>query len=68
MGAGLHGENGGNPRVSLPLWKTYVLPRLTVGLDVLTLSNSEIRKLNQFHKKILKQIMHLHERTADTAV
>ena len=68
MGAGLHGENGGNPRVSLSLWNTYVLPRLTYGLDVLTLSNSEIQKLNQFHKKFLKQVMHLHERPADAAV
>ena len=42
----LHGENGGNPRVLLSLWNTYVLPRLTYGLDVLTLSNSEIQKLN----------------------
>ena len=54
MGAGLHGENGGNPRVSLSLWSTYVLPRLTYGLDVLTLSKSEVQKLNQFHKKFLK--------------
>ena len=68
MGAGLHGENGVNPRVSLSLWNTYVLPRLTYGLDFLTLSNSEIQKLNQFHKKILKQVIHLHERTADTVV
>ena len=68
MGAGHHGENGGDPRVSLSLWNTYVLPRLTYGLDVLTLSNSEIQKLNQFHKKFLKQVMHLHERTADAAV
>ena len=68
MGAGLHGENGGNPRVSLSLWSTYVLPRLTYGLDVLTLSKSEVQKLNQFHKKFLKQVMHLHERTADSAV
>ena len=68
MGAGLHGENGGNPRVSLSLWSAYVLPRLIYGLDVLKLSKSEIQKLNQFHKKILKQIMHLQERTADSAV
>ena len=65
MGTGLHGENGGNPRVSLSLWNTYVLPRLTYGLDVLT-SNSEIQKLSQFHQKFLKQVMHLHKRTADT--
>ena len=51
MGAGLHGENGGNPRVSLSFWTTYVLPLLTYGFDVLTLSNSEIQKLNQFHQK-----------------
>ena len=31
MGAGLHGENGGNPRVSLSPWNTYDLPRLTYG-------------------------------------
>ena len=68
MGASLHGENGGNPRVSLSLWNTYVLPRLTYGLDVLTLSYSEIQKLNQFHKKFLKQVIHLHKRTADMAV
>ena len=68
MGAGLHGENGGNPRVSLSLWNTYVLPRFTYGLDNLTLSNSKIEKLNQFHKNFLKQVMHLHEGTADTAV
>ena len=68
MGTGLHGENGGNPRVSLSLWSTYVLPRLTYGLDVLTLSKSEVQKLNQFHKKFLKQVMHLQERTAYSAV
>ena len=38
------------------------------GLDVFTLSNLEIQKLNQFPKTFLKQVMHLHERTAGTAV
>ena len=60
-------ENGGNPRVSLSLWSTYVLPCLTYGLDVMT-SKSEVQRLNQFHKKFLKQTMHLQERTADSAV
>ena len=55
MGAGLHGENGGNPRVSLSLWSAYVLPRLIYGLDMLKLSKSEIQKLNQFHKKSLNK-------------
>ena len=36
--------------------------------NVLTLSKSEVQKLNQFHKRFLKQVMHLQERTADSAV
>ena len=31
-------------------------------------SKSEVKKINQFHKKFLKQVMHLKERTADSAV
>ena len=42
--------------------------RSTYGLDALTLSKSEVQKLNQFHKKFLKQVMHLQERKADFAV
>ena len=67
MGAGLDGENAGNPRVSISLWSTYVLPRLAYGLDVLTLSKIEIQK-TQYHKWFLKQVMHLPERMADSAV
>ena len=40
-----------------------------MGVNVLTLSKSEVQKLNQFHKKFLKQVnMHLQERTANSAV
>ena len=63
-----HGENWGNPRVSISLWSTNVFPRLTYSLDVLSLSKIEIQKLNQYHKRFLKQVMHLPERTADSAV
>ena len=28
----------------------------------------KLKKLNQLHKKFLKQAMHIHERTADLAV
>ena len=57
MGVGLHGENGGNPRVSFSRWSTYVSPRLTYGLGVLILSKSEVQKLNQFHKKFLSGLL-----------
>ena len=65
MGAGLHGQNGVNPLVSFTMWNVFILPCLLYGLDVLTLFKSEIAKITQFHKKFLKQIMHLPDRTAD---
>ena len=46
----------------------FVLPCLLYGLDILTLIKTEISKINQSHKKFLKQIMHLPDRTADAAI
>ena len=54
--------------VSLSMLNVYILPCLLYGLDILTLTESEIAKINQFHKKFLKQIMHLPDRTADAAI
>ena len=68
MGAGLHGQNGVNPMVSLAMWNVFVLPCLLYGLDILTLIKTEISKINQSHKKFLKQIMHLPDRTANAAI
>ena len=50
------------------MWNVFILPCLLYGLDVLTLVKSDIAKITQFHKKFLKQIMHLPDRTADAAV
>ena len=68
MGAGLYRQNGVNPMVSLTMWNVFVLPCLLYGLDILTLIKTEISKINQSHKKFLKQIMHLPDRTADAAI
>ena len=65
MGAGLHGQNGVNPMVSLTMWNVFILPCLVYALDILILIKTEISKINQSHKKFLKQIMHLPDKTAD---
>ena len=36
MGAGLHGENWGNPRVSLSLWSTYATYELPKNMHEVT--------------------------------
>ena len=54
-------------RETNPKYEISVLPCLLYGRDILTLTKSDIAKINQFHKKFIKQIMHLPDRTADAA-
>jgi hypothetical protein len=67
MGAGLHGLNGVNPKVSIHLVQTYVTPRLLYGLEILSLTLGDIRNLELYFKKLLRQIQHLSDRTANAA-
>ncbi|VDI77462.1 Hypothetical predicted protein [Mytilus galloprovincialis] len=67
MGAGLHGLNGVNPKVSVHLIQIYVIPRLLYGLDVISLSNTDIQKMELFFRQLLKQIQHLPKRTSIAA-
>ena len=65
MGAGLHGLSGLNPRASINLINCYVTPRLLYGLDVIQLSAIDVKNLNEYFNKLIKQIQHLPERTAN---
>ena len=65
MGAGLHGLSGLNPRASIPLINCYGIPRLLYGLDVIQLYAIDVKNLNVYFNKLIKQIQHLPERTAN---
>jgi hypothetical protein len=68
MGAGLHGLHGLSPQVSLKILNTYVLPRLTFGLETLVLSKTDSTKLERIHVKYLKALQGLPDSTATNAV
>ena len=68
MGAGFHGYNGINPKVSIRLWNVYIKPRMLYGLESQILKKKDVTVINQYHKTLLKQLMHLPKRTADAAV
>jgi 5'-3' exonuclease len=67
MGAGLHGLNGVNPKVAIHLIQIYVMPRLLYGLEITSLRQNEMQKLESYLKKLLKQVQNLPERTANEA-
>ena len=59
MSAGLHGDNGLDPVTSISIMKTYILPILIYSLEVLQPRNSNIHKLEQFQKSLIKRILSL---------
>jgi hypothetical protein len=65
MGAGLHGLSGLNPRASIHLINCYVIPRRLYRLDVIQLSAIDVKNLNVYFNKLIKQIQHPPERTAN---
>ena len=67
MGAGLHGLNGVNPKVAIHLIQIYVMPRLLYGLEITSLRQNEMQKLESYLKKLIKQVQNLPERTANEA-
>ena len=59
MSAGFHGENGYDPETSLHLLRTYILPILTYGLELILPSSKGLSKLDPFFKQLLKRILSL---------
>ena len=69
MGVGLHSLNSVSPKVTRKIWATYVLPRLTYGLECLCLiSTTEKRKLEDFYGLNLRAIQHFPKATANAAI
>ena len=62
MGAGLHSGNGLKQSVG----GKYVVPRFTYGLEVLVLKAGDIKSLEQFQRKSLKQLQSIPERAQNS--
>ena len=56
MSSGMHGHNGLDPETNLHLVKTYLLPVLLYGLELVLPCKTLKNKLETYHKKMLKQI------------
>lgn len=68
MGVGFHGSNGLPILVSVRLYQTYVLPRLTSGLEAVLLNKSSLETLEKFHRSTLRMIQNFPIRVAKEAI
>lgn len=65
---GFHGYSGSGPEVAIFQYNLYIIPIMMYGLEVLTLSRSEIDTISQYHRECLRYIMHLPPSTAIPAI
>jgi hypothetical protein len=68
MGVGLHGKNGLDPASSMSLIKSYVLPRLTYGLNAMVIKRSQQDHLSTYYRTLLRQVQGLPQNTSSDAV
>lgn len=68
MGAGLHGKGGLDPETAISIFRSYVLPVLTYGLEIVLPSGKTLTMLQQYYKKLLKQILSMAMNVADPAI
>ena len=68
MGTGYHGGNGISPAYTIAVYRTYVLPRLMFGLEGIVLKDKQVRWLDEFHRKTLRELQTLPPRTAKCAI
>ena len=68
LGAGLHGHNGLNPRASIKVISTYVLPRLLYGLEATVVSKGEIDQMETFYRGLLRTVQGLPVKVANQSV
>jgi hypothetical protein len=67
MGADMHGINGIKPTVSLQMWEIFAKPRMLFGLETITLSTEDFKKLESYQTKLVKQLQGLADRAANVA-
>jgi hypothetical protein len=67
MGTGLHGTNGVDASTSYKVYRTYVLPRMLYGLEVVHLKKGDINKIETAHRELLRMFQSLPPRTANAA-
>ena len=68
INTGLHGTNGLNPKTSYVINRAYVILRLLYGLEIISLTRTQIQQLERYHLNTLRQIQSLPKRTASSAV
>lgn len=68
FGCGFHGRNGLDPESLLHIYKTYIIPVLLYGMELLVPHSKPLEQLELFHKRTLKQILSLPTSCPDPAV
>lgn len=68
MGAGLYGLNGVGAEIAVLQYNIYVIPTMLYALEALVLSDTEMGRMSNYHRKNLRAIQHFPKSTAIPAI
>jgi hypothetical protein len=68
MSSGMHSQSGLNPASCHHIWKVYVLPVLTYGLEIFNLNQGDTQSLKSFQTKTFRQLLGLPNNTPSCAL
>jgi hypothetical protein len=68
FGGGFHDNNGLDPETLIHLLNTYITPVLMYGMELIIPKTTALEQLEQYQKKLLKQLLSLPPNTPDPAV
>ena len=68
LGAGMYGMQGLHPKTTLKLIMSYIIPTLTYGLEVLSITSQNLQKLEVFFRNLLRRTQNLPKETASCAL
>jgi hypothetical protein len=49
LGSGLHARQGMSPIIALTIWRTYVIPKLLYGIEIMTYTKTDVQKLERYN-------------------
>lgn len=68
LGAGFHGNTGLDQKSKAVIWTIHIVPRMIYGIETTPYCDTDLKKLDSYQVKALKQIQHLPDRAPNAAI
>ena len=68
VGSGMHGKSGIFPEITIQMWNTFSHSTNLHVIEFLDMRKKDLSDIQLYQRKVIKQLQHLSNRTANVAV